>query len=445
MDKWMIGLDPNIAVVFDASYDALEAAKKAMPNNREGFDAAEQKLVQQAKELAQGKGAAPKAAAQAAGENGKLPVAGSYDIGGDLPPKTFPLTKYGKITFTATTKLSVSNANAGDTAAGGGASTKFDPKKGAQTGVAMGASVGLGDFDLFEGVDLEGLSLKFQNTFDAEKVEISFGVEGSVNFKGIKKVVKVSGEVKLLSLEIAEGKLSPIEGTFAVGPFSIDTTIKGVKVTGECSCKATIAPDKEKVAAQVAKKVIVDLIEKEVEKEVEKEAAKQGAKMVAAQVAKQALSKLGPLMTAFSVGYAAGEILTKFTHAGQTAEAVDGAVLDGYKKRFDDSGTAGKVAYTVAYSPVIAATLVASGVAGTVEGIGELGSKAYHGIKDRFSETEVDQAALAAAQKTMDEELDKHIAEEEESELSTRYSSVAHDDPPPPPPPTAGPAKRPGH
>ena len=146
-----------------------------------------------------GKGRSRKAA-QPEAQKGKLPVAGSYEIGGDLPARTFPLTKYGKITFTASTKLSVANANAGDTAAGGGASTKLDPKKGAQTSVAMGASVGLGDFDLFEGVDVEGLSLKFQNTFDSEKVEISFAVEGSVNFKGIKKVVKVSGEVKLLSL-----------------------------------------------------------------------------------------------------------------------------------------------------------------------------------------------------------------------------------------------------
>lgn len=48
------------------------------------------------------------------------------------------------------------------------ASTKLDPKKGAQTGVAMGASVGLGDFDLFKGVDVEGVSLKFQNAFDSD-------------------------------------------------------------------------------------------------------------------------------------------------------------------------------------------------------------------------------------------------------------------------------------
>src|SRR6202167_1421038 len=124
MDKWMIKMDPNMVAVFDATFDALEAEKKALPISKDAVDAAEQKLVQQAKEMAQGKGAAPKAAQAAApkteqpsGENGKLPVAGSYDIGGDLPSKTFPLTKYGKITFTATTKLSVSNANAGDTAA----------------------------------------------------------------------------------------------------------------------------------------------------------------------------------------------------------------------------------------------------------------------------------------------------------------------------------------
>ena len=449
MDKWLIGLDPNMAAVFDATFDALEAEKKMLPGSKDIINAGEQKMIQQVKEFAQAKPAASKAAQGAAPKaaqpeaKSKLPVAGSYDIAGDLPSKTFPLTKYGKITFTATTKLSVANANAGETAAVGGASTKLDPKKGAQTSVAMGASVGLGDFDLLESVDVEGLSLKFQNTFDVEKVEISFAVEGSVNFKGIKQV-KVSGEVKLLSLDIANGKLSPIEGTFAVGPFSVDTTIKGVKVTGECTCKATIAPDKEKVAAQVAKKVIIDLIEKEVEKEVEKAAAEQGAKMVAAQVAKQALSKLGPLMTAFSVGYAAGEILTKFTHAGETAEKVDGATLDGYRNRFQNAGTAGKVGWTVAYSPLIAATVAVSGVVGTVEGIGEGASKVAHAIKDHFSTTEVDQEALKAAQKQMDEDLDKHISEEQESELTTRYSSVAHDDPPPPPPPKTGPAKRPG-
>ena len=282
MDKWMIGLDPNMAAVFDATFDAMEAEKKVLPNSKGAMDAAEQKLVEQAKALAQGKGAAPKAA-QPEAEKAKLPVAGSYEIGGTIGPKEFSLTKYGKLTLTATTKLSVANANAGDTAAGGGASTKLDPKKGAQHGVAMGASVGLGDFDLFEGVDVNGVSLKFQNAFDSEKVEISFGVEGSINVKRIKKEVKVSGEVKLLSLDYKSGELAAIEGSFAIAPFSVDTEIKGVKVTGQCSFQATIAPDKKKIAAGVAKKVIIDVIEKEVEKE----AAKQGAKMVTAEIAGQ--------------------------------------------------------------------------------------------------------------------------------------------------------------
>jgi hypothetical protein len=433
MDKWLIGLDPSMIAAFDATYNMLETEKKVLPGAKDAADAGEQQLVQQAKALAQTKPGAPKAA-QPEAPKAKLPIAGSHEIGGTIGPKEFKLTKYGKLTLTANTKLSVSNANAGDTAAVGGGSTKLDPKKGAQTSVAMGASVGLGDFDLFEGLDVEGLTLKFQNTFDAEKVEISFGVEGSINVKRIKKEVKVSGEVKLLSLDFKSGNLAAIEGSFSIAPFSLDTEIKGVKVTGQCSFQATIAPDKEKVAAQVAKKVIVDLIEKEVEKEVEKQAAKQGAKMVAAEVAGQALSKLGPIMTAFSVGYAAGQILTKFTHAGETAEAVDGAVLDGYRDRFQNAGTAGKVAWTAAYSPVIAATVVASGVIGTVEGIGEGASKIYHGVKDHFSETKVDQEALKAAQKTMDESLDKQMNEEEERELYGSHGTVAHDDPPPPPP-----------
>jgi hypothetical protein len=406
MDKWMIKMNPNMAAVFDVAYNALEAEKKAMPNSKGIVDAEEQKLILKAKDLAQGKAAAPKTE-QPSGENGKLPVAGSYDIGGELPSKTFPLTKYGKITFGGTAKLSVSNANAGDTAAVGGASTKLDPKKGAQTSVAMGVSVGLGDFDLFEGVDVEGVSLKFQKTIDAEKIEISFGVEGSINFKGINKEVKVSGEVTLLSLEIAEGKLAPIQGKFAVGPFSVDTTIKGAKVTGQCTCTATIAPDKEKVAAQVAKKVIVDLIEKEVEKQVEKAAVEQGAKMVAAEVAAQVLSKLGPVMTAFSVGYAAGQILTKYTDAGQTAENTQEGMLGNFNEKFQKAGTAGKVYLAVDNAPRIATTLVVSGVAGTAEGILEVNEKvyrgAYHAIKDQFSQTEVDQEGLHNLEKGMQE------------------------------------------
>jgi hypothetical protein len=437
MDKWMIGLDPNMAAVFDATFDAMEAEKKVLPNSKGAMDAAEQKLVEQAKALAQGKGAAPKAA-QPEAEKAKLPVAGSYEIGGTIGPKEFSLTKYGKLTLTATTKLSVANANAGDTAAGGGASTKLDPKKGAQHGVAMGASVGLGDFDLFEGVDVNGVSLKFQNAFDSEKVEISFGVEGSINVKRIKKEVKVSGEVKLLSLDYKSGELAAIEGSFAIAPFSVDTEIKGVKVTGQCSFQATIAPDKKKIAAGVAKKVIIDVIEKEVEKE----AAKQGAKMVTAEIAGQVLSKFGPIMTAFSVGLTIGDILNKFTHAGETAESVDEKMMGNLNERIQKAGTAGKVALVIENAPLIATTLVVSGVIGAGEGIGEGASKVYHGIKDHFSTVEVDQEALKAAQKTMDEDLDARDREETERELYGSHGTVAHDDPPPPPPPSAKKAGR---
>jgi hypothetical protein len=31
MDKWLIGLDPNLKAAFDATYDMLETTKKALP------------------------------------------------------------------------------------------------------------------------------------------------------------------------------------------------------------------------------------------------------------------------------------------------------------------------------------------------------------------------------------------------------------------------------
>jgi len=77
MDKWLIGLDPNLKAAFDATYDMLETTKKALPASKDGVNAAEEKLIQQSKQLAQPKAGQPAAAPKAgppAAQNANVPV-----------------------------------------------------------------------------------------------------------------------------------------------------------------------------------------------------------------------------------------------------------------------------------------------------------------------------------------------------------------------------------
>jgi hypothetical protein len=52
MDKWMIALDPKMAAVFDRDFDAEEKLRQAHPDQRAAVDAAEDALVERAKDTA---------------------------------------------------------------------------------------------------------------------------------------------------------------------------------------------------------------------------------------------------------------------------------------------------------------------------------------------------------------------------------------------------------
>ena len=229
------GSRSNLKAVFDATYDQLELTKKALPGSKDGINAAEEKLIQQSKQMAQSKAAAPAAAQPAS----KAPAAGSYEVTRELKhEKSFD---YCTIAITGTAKLSIANANAGNTAAVGGASTKMGPK-GPETTVSMGASVGLGDFDLFKGVEIADAKLTFLNTFGSSKFSVSFSADASVSFPQLKQSIGVTGKVTLL--EVSGEEISAMEASIGVTPFPFEITVKGVKVKGECGFEASIKPDK---------------------------------------------------------------------------------------------------------------------------------------------------------------------------------------------------------
>jgi len=167
IDKWLIGLAPEIKAIFDGTHDALEAERAAIPSSKDAVDSAETELLQRAKQSGKANGVAAHATSQSkpdqsskpeAGkvEASKVHVGGSCDINGKLE-KAIPF-KYGTIKIPAQAKLAVSNENGSSAEAGGGASTELGPK-GPNTTVSVGSSVGIGDFDLFNGIDVEEVIL----------------------------------------------------------------------------------------------------------------------------------------------------------------------------------------------------------------------------------------------------------------------------------------------
>jgi hypothetical protein len=402
--------------------------EKVFPGSKDAINA----VIQQPQHTAQPQAAAPKTEQKAAQSAG-VPVAGSHEVVRELKhEKSFD---YCKITLTGTAKASIANANAGTTAAVGGGSTKLGPK-GNETTVAMGASVGLGDFDWFQGVDIADVKLTFLNTFGSSKFSVSFSADASVNFPQLKQSIGVSGKVTLL--EVSGEEISALEASIGVTPFPFEIVIKGVKVRGECSFEASIKPDKKKLALQAGKKVGEKIVMELAEKELKEKAAEQGVKFLGKEAAGQVLSKFGPVMTAFSAGWTVGELLNRFTDAGLVAEKVDEAIMGDFAQRYDEAGTAGKVYLGVTNAPKIAATLVVSGAVGAAEGIGEAASKGYHAAKDYISGPDIDMEDLNAATKQLEEEMDKRDFEEEVSNINVRYTSESHDDPPPPPPKPKG-------
>jgi hypothetical protein len=149
-----------------------------------------------------------------------------------------------------------------------------------------------------------------------------------------------------------------------VSPTNFKVKIGGVETILQAEYKASFAVTWEKVGKEILEKLAKDKLEKE--------AKKQGVKMLARKAGEQILTKLGPLATAFGVGWDIGTLLSKYTMAGETAKYTVEDILGDLNVQWQKADTLEKMKLIERNRAKILAALVAAGALGAVTGVGDL-------------------------------------------------------------------------
>jgi hypothetical protein len=149
-----------------------------------------------------------------------------------------------------------------------------------------------------------------------------------------------------------------------VSPTNFTVKIKGVETKLQAEYKASFAMNWQAVGKEILEKLAKDKLKKEAEK--------QGVKMLARKAGEKVLTRLGPLATAFGVGWDAGTFLRQYTAAGDAAQYVIEDIMGDFAEQWHAADTIGKMKLIVKNRVRIVAALVAGGVIGTAAGIGDV-------------------------------------------------------------------------
>ena len=239
-----------------------------------------------------------------------------------------------------------------------------------------------------------GTKYKSQNELDLGSLLIfdNWGFNSSVDdkelaikafFKSKDKdaEIKVEGTLCKINLEKGEFDVVKLEGTLkALATFTLDS----FKIDNGALLKMEISPNKDaiysKLLSLIGKKIGKEVVEQAAEKVLIHEAEKQGIKLISKEAFQQVLSKVNPalaLLSAFETGWSIGTLLRKYTVAGEIADK-EMENLSGFRDKYQKSGTAGKIGWSIIYSPKIGWTMVKGGVKGVAGAAGKaVGDEIY--------------------------------------------------------------------
>jgi len=193
--------------------------------------------------------------------------------------------------------------------------------------------------------------------------------------------IKVEDTLCKLNIEKGDFEIGKLEGTLKaltainIGSFSVE---------GGALLKIEINPNKDAIRSKLmgyfGKKISKEVIEEAAEKILTREAEKQGIKLISKEAFQKVLSKVNPalaLLSAFETGWSIGTLLRKYTVAGEIADK-EMENLSGFRDKYQKSGTAGKIGWSIIYSPKIGWTLVKGGVKGVAGAAGKaVGDEIY--------------------------------------------------------------------
>jgi len=279
-------------------------------------------------------------------------------------------TTYGKWTMVITLKSASSVSGASDLPVGG----KFVQTSKLQGGErVMGAKTEFSTTaikDIFKNIRIDNFTIKLGGEWSGS--EISAYAQATFDFDtGFNKA---PASLKIFIFKVKEGdsvQIAQIEGYFDSPGFELK--IGGIKTKVFVRVKVSWWIDKKKVALEIFKKIAKEKIEKE--------AIKQGVKVLGRKAGETILKKLGPIVTAFGIGWDIGTLLNDFTIADEVALDIQNEILGDLNVRYHEADTLGKMVLIAKNSPRIVAALIASGVGGVAAGIGDIVLFKIFGLK----------------------------------------------------------------
>lgn len=215
--------------------------------------------------------------------------------------------------------------------------------------------------DVFKNLKIENFSLKIGGEWSGTEIS-AYGV---ATFEFVTSMNRTPVSLKIFVFKVKEGdgvKIGEVEGYFDSPSF--DIKVEGVLTKVFIRYKVSWKLDKAKVAKEVFEKIAREKLESE--------AKKQGVKMLGRKAGEGILKKLGPIVTAFGIGWDIGTLLNNYTVADEIALSVQQEILGDLNVQYQNASTFGKVLLIAKNSPKIIVAMIASGVAGAVAGIGDL-------------------------------------------------------------------------
>lgn len=227
-----------------------------------------------------------------------------------------------------------------------------------------------------------GSLLIFDNWgFSSSVDDKEFAIKAFFKSKDKDAEIKVEGTLCKINLEKGEFDVVKLEGTLkALANFNLAS----FKIDNGALLKMEITPNKDAIYSKmlrlIGKKIGKEVVEKAAENALIHEAEKQGVKLVSKEAFQQVLSKVNPalaLLSAFETGWTIGTLLRKYTVAGEIADK-EMENLSGFRDKYQEAGSAGKIGWSIIYAPKIGWTIVKGGVKGVAGAAGKaVGDEIY--------------------------------------------------------------------
>jgi hypothetical protein len=292
------------------------------------------------------------------------PFKGAHEV--EIVNKTVTTkTKYGELKLVATIKVMPTIGSDGGSSPVGSTTTGTSKIKddGRQGGVKQ--TFGYQDIKnlkILDSIDISDITIGVEGEWSGTEIMASGIFKGKIKTSFFSSPVSV----KLILFTVKEGESPKAPGVeVKIAPTQFTVKTPGVETPLFVEYKATFVLDRK----AALKKVVEELAEKKLQEE----AKKQGVKMLARKAGEKVLTRLGPVATAFGVGWDIGTLLNRYTISGDTARVVIETIIGDFPERWQNADTVlGKMFLVSRYSPQIIAALVAGGVTGVAAGVGDI-------------------------------------------------------------------------